>query len=77
MFCIAFASDHVQDVTWRYVTDFNQTIRRRNINEKQFGKLIQKMNRDIQRQLNQQQRQFIVPLFVIRIERFGIGDLFL
>lgn len=69
-FCIAFASDHVQDVTWRYVTDFKQTIRTRNINEKQFVKLIQRINRNIQRQLNQQQRNTILSLFVLLFIEF-------
>ena len=59
-FCIAFASDHVQDVTWRYVTNFKETKRRRNINENEFAKTIHQINRKIQSQLDQEDRKKVI-----------------
>lgn len=65
-FCIGFSKDHIADVTWRYVTDFKQTIQRRNINEKSFVKLIQQINRKIQLQMNQQERKKIISMYVYK-----------
>ncbi|CAF0979034.1 unnamed protein product [Adineta ricciae] len=59
-FCIAFAKDHVMDVTWRYVTNFKLTIRRRNIDEKHFCKTIFDINRKVQSQLDQQERKQLI-----------------
>jgi peptide-N4-(N-acetyl-beta-glucosaminyl)asparagine amidase len=59
-FCIAFAYDHIQDVTWRYVTDFKQTKQRRNINEKDFANIIHRINQKIQSQINQQEKTKII-----------------
>ncbi|CAF4750842.1 unnamed protein product, partial [Rotaria magnacalcarata] len=60
LFCIAFAKDHVEDVTWKYVTNFKQTIQRRNINEKRMAKTISRMNEKLQSQLNQQEKNKII-----------------
>ncbi|CAF0975287.1 unnamed protein product [Rotaria sordida] len=59
-YCIAFAKDHIEDVTWRYVTHFKQTIQTRNINEYIFAKIISQINRKIQSQLNQQDKNKII-----------------
>ncbi|CAF1375784.1 unnamed protein product [Adineta steineri] len=59
-FCIAFAKDHIGDVTWRYVTNFKQIIQRRNINEKNFARTIHQINRKIQSQLNQEEKIKII-----------------
>ena len=59
---LGFASDHVADVTWRYVSDFKQTIQRRNINEKQLVKFIYRINRILQAQINQQRKKTIIAL---------------
>lgn len=61
-FCIAFANDHVEDVTWRYVTNFKQTRQRRNIDETNFAKLIYQINRKIQTQIDQQQKKKIISM---------------
>ncbi len=61
-FCIGFAYDHVQDVTWRYVTDFKQTKQRRNINEKEFVKIISQINRKIQSQISQQDKNKLIAI---------------
>ncbi|CAF1612521.1 unnamed protein product [Rotaria sp. Silwood1] len=61
-YCIAFAKDHIEDVTWRYVTHFKQTIQRRNINEYMFAKIISRINRKIQLQLNQQEKNKIISI---------------
>lgn len=47
-FCLAFAKDHLEDVTWRYVTDFSQTLRKRNINEKHFQECLHQINQKLQ-----------------------------
>ncbi|CAF4602828.1 unnamed protein product, partial [Rotaria socialis] len=60
LFCIAFAKDHVEDVTWKYVTNFKQTMQRRNINEKIFAKTISRVNKKLQSQLNQQEKNKII-----------------
>jgi peptide-N4-(N-acetyl-beta-glucosaminyl)asparagine amidase len=61
-FCIAFAKDHVEDVTWRYVTNFKETIQRRNINEKDFVKTIHRINQKIQSQIDQQEKKKIISM---------------
>jgi len=61
-FCIAFAKDHIQDVTWRYVTNYKQTIQRRNINEKKFVKFIDRINQKIQLQIDQEEKKKIVSM---------------
>lgn len=60
LFCIAFAKDHIEDVTWRYVTNFKETIQRRNINEKDFSKLISRINQTLQSKLDQQEKNKII-----------------
>jgi len=60
IFCTAFAKDHIQDVTWRYVSDFKQTKLRRNINENKYAKVIHRINQNIQAQFNQQEKQQII-----------------
>ncbi|UJR10898.1 hypothetical protein I4U23_015086 [Adineta vaga] len=59
-FCIAFAKDHVIDVTWRYVTNFKQTVQKRNINEKNFARIIQRINRKLQSTLNREEKLKII-----------------
>ncbi|CAF3459573.1 unnamed protein product, partial [Rotaria socialis] len=51
---------HIEDVTWKYVTNFKQTIQRRNINEKIFAKTISRVNEKLQSQLNQQEKNKII-----------------
>ncbi|CAF4698448.1 unnamed protein product, partial [Rotaria sp. Silwood2] len=61
-YCIAFAKDHIEDVTWRYVTHFKQTILRRNINENIFAKTLSQINQQLQLQLNQQEKNKIISI---------------
>ena len=49
--------DHIEDTAWRYVTKFKQTIQRRNINEKIFARITDRINRRTQPQLDQQEKE--------------------
>ena len=59
-FCVAFARDHLEDVTWRYVTNFSQTLHRRQIDERRFQRLIQKINLSLQRSLPAARRTEVI-----------------
>lgn len=56
-FCLAFAKDHLEDVTWKYVTNFSQTIQKRKLNEKQFQKFLQQINLKLQKNLDKQTKK--------------------
>ena len=64
-FCIAFAKDHIEDVTWRYVQQFQLTIQRRNIHENNFRYFIHSINKFILSKINLNQRIFIIQRFFL------------
>ena len=63
-FCLAFAKDHLEDVTWKYVTNFPQTIQKRKLNEKQFQKFLQQINLKLQKNLDKQTKKQLNFRFV-------------
>jgi peptide-N4-(N-acetyl-beta-glucosaminyl)asparagine amidase len=58
-FCIAFAHDHVEDVTWRYVTNFGDTGRRRPSCEKRLARSIRRLNERLLSRSNDETRRAV------------------
>ncbi|CAF1356193.1 unnamed protein product, partial [Didymodactylos carnosus] len=70
-YIIAFSQDHVQDVTWRYVTNFLKTREQRKLcNEKTLRKTIEKINFKLKTNMNDGERKQLIKRSVEELASF-------